>query len=100
MFSAVHDAALPISIADLDGIRKRRLAKDNIGVVRCHNSLHRVNPHLGIVAYDYGVLFSNHVSDTSFTWLYQLMKTFPSNFTHKEQQEESAFLVTSNRENC
>ncbi|MHB1947982.1 MAG: hypothetical protein ACYCQI_07705 [Gammaproteobacteria bacterium] len=43
MFLALHEAGLPITIADPEGIRKRLLAQDNIGVVPAYDSLHRAN---------------------------------------------------------
>ena len=43
MFIGIHDKELPITIDDPDGIRKRLLAQDNIGIVPCFNSLHRAN---------------------------------------------------------
>jgi hypothetical protein len=45
MFLAIHDAKLPISIANPEGVRKRLLAQDNIGIIPSHNSLHRANQH-------------------------------------------------------
>lgn len=43
MFLAIHDANLPITIADPEGIRKRLLAQDNMGIIPCYQSLHRAN---------------------------------------------------------
>ncbi len=43
MVLAIHDASLPISIADPEGIRKRLLAQDNIGIIPCYESLHRAD---------------------------------------------------------
>lgn len=45
MFLAIHDAGLPITIDDPEGIRKRLLGQDNIGLVPCFDSLHRANQH-------------------------------------------------------
>jgi hypothetical protein len=45
MFLTIHDASRPISIADPEGIRKRLLAQDNIGIVPCYESLHRAEQH-------------------------------------------------------
>jgi len=45
MFLAIHDASLPISIAAPEGIRKRLLGQDNIGIIPCYDSLHRANQH-------------------------------------------------------
>ena len=47
MFLAIHEAALPISIADPEGVRRRLLAQDNIGIVPSYASLHRANQHFG-----------------------------------------------------
>jgi hypothetical protein len=47
MLLAIHDAGLPISIADPEGVRKRLLGQDNIGIVPCYNSLHRASQHFG-----------------------------------------------------
>ena len=45
MFLGIHDAGLPITIANPEGIRKRLLGQDNIGVIPCFHSLHRANQH-------------------------------------------------------
>ena len=45
MLLAIYEASLPISIANPEGIRKRLLAQDNIGIVPCYSSLHRANQH-------------------------------------------------------
>jgi hypothetical protein len=47
MFLAIHDASLPITISHPEGIRKRILAEDNVGIVPCYESLHRANQHFG-----------------------------------------------------
>jgi hypothetical protein len=47
MFLAIHEAKLPISIANPEGLRKRLLAQDHIGIVPCYASLHRANQHFG-----------------------------------------------------
>jgi hypothetical protein len=47
MFLALHDASLPISIANPEGIRKRLLGQDTIGIIPCFDSLHRANQHFG-----------------------------------------------------
>ena len=47
MFLAIHAAKLPISIADPEGVRKRLLAQDNIGIIPSYTSLHRANQHFG-----------------------------------------------------
>lgn len=45
MFLAIHEAGLPINIANAKDIRKRLLAQDNIGIVPNYYSLHRANQH-------------------------------------------------------
>ncbi|MBL7213561.1 MAG: hypothetical protein ISS61_14405 [Desulfobacteraceae bacterium] len=45
MFLAIQKASLPISIDDPEGVRKRLLAQDNIGIVPCYDSLHRACQH-------------------------------------------------------
>lgn len=45
MFLAIQEAGLPISIADPEGVRKRLLAQDNIGIIPSYASLHRANQH-------------------------------------------------------
>jgi hypothetical protein len=45
MLLAIHEASLPISIANPESMRKRLLAQDNIGIVPCYSSLHRANQH-------------------------------------------------------
>lgn len=43
MFLAIRDAGLPITIDNPEGIRKRLLGQDNIGIVPCSGYLHRGN---------------------------------------------------------
>ena len=43
MFLGICVAGLPITIQDPEGIRKRLLGQDNIGIVPCFHSLHRAN---------------------------------------------------------
>ncbi|MCX5727743.1 MAG: hypothetical protein NTZ28_02695 [Nitrospirae bacterium] len=43
MFLALQAAGLPISIAHPEGVRKRLLAQDTIGIVPAYASLHRAN---------------------------------------------------------
>ncbi len=43
MCLAIHEAGLPICIEDAEGIRRRLLAQDNIGIVPHFDSLHRAN---------------------------------------------------------
>lgn len=45
MFLALHESGLPISIDDPEGIRKRLLAQDNLGIFPHFASLHRANQH-------------------------------------------------------
>jgi hypothetical protein len=45
IFLAIHHASLPLSIANPEGIRKRLLGQDNIGIIPCYDSLHRANQH-------------------------------------------------------
>jgi hypothetical protein len=45
MFLAIHEAGLPISIANPEGVRKRLLAQDNIGIIPSYDPLHRANQH-------------------------------------------------------
>lgn len=43
MFLAIHNAGLPITISDAEGIRKRLLGTDNIGIIPAYMSTHRAN---------------------------------------------------------
>jgi hypothetical protein len=43
MFLAIQEASKPISISDPEGIRRRLLAQDNIGIIPSYSSLHRAN---------------------------------------------------------
>src|SRR5690606_35595761 len=45
MFLGIHAARLPISSSDPEGIRKRLLAQDNIGIFPFYNSLHRADQY-------------------------------------------------------
>jgi len=45
MLLAIHDAGLPISIANPEGVRQRLLAQDNIGIIPSYASPHRANQH-------------------------------------------------------
>jgi len=45
MFLAIHEAGIPISIADPEGVRKRLLAQDKIGIIPSYASPHRANQH-------------------------------------------------------
>lgn len=54
MFLALVEAKMPISIADPEGVRKRLLAQDNIGLVPRYETLHRANQRFpsGQTVYD------------------------------------------------
>ncbi len=56
MFLAINDASMPISISDPEGIRKRLLAQDNIGITPHYDSLHRANQHFREDQHVYDVL--------------------------------------------
>ena len=47
MFLAIHEAKRPISIANPEGVRKRLLGQDNIGIIPSYVSPHRANQHFG-----------------------------------------------------
>ena len=47
MFLAIQAAMLPISIANPEGVRKRLLAQDTIGIIPSYASLHRASQHFG-----------------------------------------------------
>ncbi len=47
MFLAIQEAGFPISIANPEGVRKRLLAQDNIGIIPSYASRHRANQHFG-----------------------------------------------------
>ena len=47
MFLAIHEADLPISIANPEGVRKRLLAQDNIGIIPSYAPVHRANQRFG-----------------------------------------------------
>ena len=57
MFLAIHEAKLPISIANPEGVRKRLLALDNIGIIPSYASLHRANQHFGQAEDVFDVMF-------------------------------------------
>lgn len=57
MFLGIHKASLPISIADPQGIRRRLLAQDNIGIIPSYESLHRANQHFAKDKHIYDVLY-------------------------------------------
>jgi len=60
MFLAIYEAKLPISIANPEGVRKRLLAQDNIGIIPSYASLHRANQHF---SQDEGVFDVMHYDD-------------------------------------
>lgn len=45
MCLAIHEAGLPISIANPEAVRKRILGQDNLGIVPGYDSLHRANQY-------------------------------------------------------
>lgn len=57
MFLAIHNASLPISIADPEAIRKRLLGQDNIGIIPCYDPLHRANQHFRKDEYVFDVMY-------------------------------------------
>jgi hypothetical protein len=57
MCLGIYKASLPISIADPQGIRRRLLAQDNIGIIPSNESLHRANQHFGKDKNIYDVLY-------------------------------------------
>lgn len=56
MFLAIQETGMPISIADPEGIRRRLLGQDNIGIVPSYNSLHRANQRFREEQHVYDVL--------------------------------------------
>lgn len=59
MFLAIQETGRPISIADPEGIRRRLLGQDNIGIVPSYNSLHRANQRFREEKHVYDVLHYN-----------------------------------------
>lgn len=59
MFLAIYEAGLPITIHDPEGIRKRLLAQDNIGIIPSYDSLHRANQHFSEKESVYDVMHFN-----------------------------------------
>lgn len=57
MFLAIQETGRPISIADPEGIRRRLLGQDNIGIVPSYNSLHRANQRFREDQHVYDVLY-------------------------------------------
>ncbi len=57
MFLAIQEAGLPISISNPEGVRKRLLAQDNIGIIPCYDSLHRANQNFPEAQHVYDVLY-------------------------------------------
>jgi len=43
MFLAIHAEGLPIMMDDAEGVRKRLLGQDNIGIIPEYQTLHRAN---------------------------------------------------------
>ncbi|MFI4956294.1 MAG: hypothetical protein ACHQAX_03695 [Gammaproteobacteria bacterium] len=62
MFLALHKAGLPISINDPEGIRKRLLGMDSVGIVPRYRSLHRANQHFPKGQSVYDVLYYDDLS--------------------------------------
>ncbi len=60
MLLAIHEAKLPISIVNPEGVRKRLLAQDNIGIIPSYASPHRANQHF---SQDEGVFDVMHYDD-------------------------------------
>jgi hypothetical protein len=56
MFLAIQKAGLPITISDPEGIRRRLLSQDNIGIVPTYNSLHRANQRFQKLDHVYDVM--------------------------------------------
>lgn len=59
MFLGIHAAKRPISIANPEGVRKRLLALDNIGIVPSYASLHRANQRFGKSQSVFDVMYYN-----------------------------------------
>jgi hypothetical protein len=59
MLLAIHKEGLPISMWDYEGVRKRLLAQDNIGIVASYDSLHRANQRFPREQDVYDVLYYN-----------------------------------------
>lgn len=59
MFLGLRGAGLPIAIDDAEGIRKRLLGQDNIGIIPCFDSLHRANQHFHEHDSVYDVMYYN-----------------------------------------
>ncbi|MBF0327710.1 MAG: hypothetical protein HQL10_00965 [Nitrospirae bacterium] len=57
MFLAIQEANLPIAITDPEGVRKRLLAQDNIGIVPSYASLHRAKQDFGKDKVVYDVMY-------------------------------------------
>jgi hypothetical protein len=57
MFLAIHDARLPISIANPEGVRKRLLAQDTIGIIPSYASSHRASQHFGRIEDLFDVMY-------------------------------------------
>lgn len=62
MFLAIHKAGLPITINNPEGIRKRLLNQDNIGIVPRYLSLHRANQSYHEHENVYDVLYFDDLS--------------------------------------
>ncbi len=61
MLLAIQRAGLPISIADAEGVRKRLLGQDNIGIIPCYAFYHRANQHFRNEENVYDVMHYNEL---------------------------------------
>lgn len=57
MFLAIRKASLPVSIDNPEGIRKRLLGQDNIGIIPEYESLHRANQRYNKDKHVYDILY-------------------------------------------
>ncbi|MBI4768724.1 MAG: hypothetical protein HY787_29740 [Deltaproteobacteria bacterium] len=62
MFLAIHEAKLPISIANPEGVRKRLLGQDNIGIIPSYASRHRADRHFKREEDVYDVMYYDDLS--------------------------------------
>lgn len=59
MFLAIQEASLLISIENSEGIRKRLLGQDNIGIIPSYEALHRANQQFDKDKHVYDVMYSS-----------------------------------------
>lgn len=57
MFLAIQEASLPVSIENSEGIRKRLLGQDNIGIIPSYETLHRANQQFDKDKHVYDVMY-------------------------------------------